>query len=69
MSEELVLRRERHRIPATLYGRSMECVLLCPPHPGMGGDRSDSRLVAMAEELAAAGMAALCIDYSDYSGG
>ncbi len=43
--------------------------MLCPPHPEYGGSREDSRLVAIANELANSGISALCFDYSVYTGG
>ena len=67
--EELALERPGGRIEATLYGRSSRGILLCPPHPGYGGDRGDARLVAIAHRLAGANFAALCLDYSAYTGG
>jgi uncharacterized protein len=69
MSEEIVIRRDNQDIRATIYGHSSRGVVLCPPHPNYGGSREDSRLVAIAERLAAANIAALCFDYSAYTGG
>ena len=67
--EELTLRRGSNEIYATLYGKSVRGVLLCPPHPGYGGSRKDSRLVAIANKLANSDISALCLDYSAYTGG
>lgn len=69
MSEELLLQRDNHKIYATLYGHYSWGVLLCPPHPNYGGSRADSRLIAIASELAISGISALCFDYSAYTGG
>ncbi|HEX7474831.1 MAG TPA: hypothetical protein VF318_02605 [Dehalococcoidales bacterium] len=65
----MTLRRGSHEINLTLYGKSPFGVLLCPPHPRYGGNREDSRLVTIADELAAAGLFAACLDYSAYTGG
>jgi uncharacterized protein len=67
--EELVLEESGRRIEATLYGKSGRGAVLCPPHPEYGGDRRDSRLVSIARRLADNQYAALCLDYSSYSGG
>jgi uncharacterized protein len=69
MSEEVVLYRGDHEIQATLYGKSAQGVVLCPPHPEYGGSRDDLRLVTIAEELAKSDISALCFDYSVYTGG
>ena len=69
MIEEFVLPRGSNEICVTSYGKSATGVLLCPPHPMYGGSRQDSRLVAIAEELAESGICALCLDYSVYTGG
>ena len=69
MIEELVILRGDNKIPVTLYGKSQRGVLLCPPHPQYGGSRQDSRLIAIAKELANSDISALCFDYSAYTGG
>jgi Fe-S-cluster containining protein len=69
MIEELVLQRGSNKIRATLYGKSLRGILLCPPHPRYGGSRQDLRLVGIANELANSGVSALCLDYSAYTGG
>jgi len=69
MSQEISFQRGSHTINATLYGQFSDCVLLCPPHPQYGGNRGDARLVAAAGELEKSGIAALCLDYSEYTGG
>jgi alpha/beta superfamily hydrolase len=67
--EELALQRGDTKVYATLYGKSLRGVVLCPPHPSYGGSRNDLRLVAIAERLANSGISAMCIDYSAYTGG
>jgi len=44
-------------------------VVACPPHPQMGGDRRDSRLRAVSEELTAAGIDCLRFDYGPWDEG
>lgn len=44
-------------------------VILCPPHPLYGGNRNDTRLSKVAEELAAHGITAMCTDYGTYGKG
>ncbi len=67
--QELILHRNSNELHASLYGKSSYCVVLCPPHPRFGGNRRDSRLVAIANELARHGISALSIDYCSYTGG
>ena len=69
MTEEFVLQRGNNKIRATLYGKYLHGILICPPHPGYGGSRQDLRLVAIANELANSDISALCLDYSAYTGG
>lgn len=38
-------------------------VLICPPHPFLGGDMDNNVITALAATLAAAGMPALCFNY------
>jgi len=45
------------------------CVVACPPHPQMGGSRSDRRLVAVADALRERGIACLRFDYGPWDGG
>jgi uncharacterized protein len=68
-TEELAIEVSGRRIEATLYGKSGRGVVLCPPHPAYGGDRRDTRLASIARGLADSRFAALCLDYSSYSGG
>jgi hypothetical protein len=44
-------------------------VAACPPHPQFGGNRSDRRLRAVADELLDRGIACLRFDYGDWDGG
>lgn len=44
------------------------CVVACPPHPQMGGDRNDGRLRAVSDALAP-GVACLRIDYGPWDEG
>lgn len=44
-------------------------VVACPPHPEMGGTRSDSRLVAVSDALGGADIDCLRFDYGDWDEG
>lgn len=44
-------------------------VVACPPHPQMGGDRTDGRLLAVSEALTERGIACLRIDYGPWDEG
>lgn len=44
-------------------------VVACPPHPELGGNRHDRRLVAVADALAGRGIACLRMDYGPYDEG
>jgi hypothetical protein len=44
--------------------RGENAVMLCPPHPEMGGSRFDVRLERISEELKKAGYSTLRFDYS-----
>ncbi|NGM68223.1 alpha/beta hydrolase [Natronolimnobius sp. AArcel1] len=44
-------------------------VVACPPHPQQRGSRSDSRLVAVSDALAEAGIASLRFDYGPWDDG
>ncbi|NHN41432.1 alpha/beta hydrolase [Halorubellus sp. JP-L1] len=45
------------------------CVVACPPHPQMGGVRSDRRLTATSDALTDAGVDCLRFDYGDWDDG
>lgn len=51
-------------IACTYEIRGENAVLLCPPHPEMGGSRYDVRLERIADELKKAGFSTLRFDYS-----
>ena len=53
----------------TLFDVSDIGVILCPPHPLMGGSRYDARIVHLANELSDQGISALCMDYGEYGKG
>jgi len=44
-------------------------VVACPPHPGMGGDRSDPRLRAVSDALGERGVDCLRVDCGPWDGG
>ncbi|GKZ13021.1 alpha/beta hydrolase [Haladaptatus sp. T7] len=44
-------------------------VVACPPHPQFDGNRSDNRLVALADYLTEHGVACLRFDYGDWDEG
>ncbi|WP_436929137.1 alpha/beta hydrolase [Halosimplex halobium] len=45
------------------------CVVACPPHPEMGGTRSNRRLTAVADALTTRGIACLRFDYGEWDEG
>ncbi|MCQ4332254.1 dienelactone hydrolase family protein [Natronomonas sp. F2-12] len=66
MSESVIVPAERD-VRGTLDSpESDRCVLACPPHPGMGGDRSDSRIQAVSDALECA---CLRFDYGPWDEG
>jgi len=72
MQQETVLVPGARDVEATLDspdGGASACVVMCPPHPQHRGDRGDDRLVAVAEHLVEAGIAALRFDYGDWDEG
>lgn len=70
---EVVFRSDNETLHATLYGDPSSAysagVVLCPPHPLYGGNRHDTRIVKVAQELAGHDLLALCIDYGSYGKG
>ena len=69
MSEELRLDGDR-RIRVTVETpEAHRAVVACPPHPQMGGTRSDPRLRAVGEALADRGIACLRFDYGPWDEG
>ncbi|MBO8182662.1 MAG: dienelactone hydrolase family protein [Archaeoglobus sp.] len=51
-------------VACTYEIRGENAVMLCPPHPEMGGSRYDVRLERIADELKKAGFSTLRFDYS-----
>lgn len=45
------------------------CVVACPPHPQMGGRRTDTRLTAVSDHLTDNGVACLRFDYGPWDEG
>ncbi|MFC2067922.1 hypothetical protein ACFLTP_02790 [Chloroflexota bacterium] len=68
MIEEFVLSRGENKIRIALYRKSVRGVLLCPPRPKYGGNRQDTKLVEIANELVNSDIPALCFDNSAYTG-
>lgn len=65
-SEAIVVPSDRD-VRATLDRPEADaCVVACPPHPQMGGSRTDARLRAVADAL---DCACLRFDYGDWDGG
>lgn len=65
-SEAVVVPSDRD-VRATLDRPGTDaCVVACPPHPQMGGSRTDARLRAVGEAL---DCACLRFDYGDWDGG
>jgi alpha/beta superfamily hydrolase len=48
---------------------STACVVACPPHPELGGRRSDTRLRAVGDALTDRGVACLRFDYGPWDEG
>ncbi|WP_436924831.1 dienelactone hydrolase family protein [Halosimplex amylolyticum] len=48
---------------------SQACVVACPPHPQLGGSRSDRRLTAVADALTERGIGCLRFDYGPWDEG
>ena len=68
---------ERIRIPGSRDARGVldgdsdaDCVVVaCPPHPQMGGSRSDQRLQAVSDALSEHGIPCLRFDYGPWNEG
>ena len=68
MSESVVVPGDRD-VRASLDSPDADaCVVACPPHPQMGGSRTDGRLRAVSDALAPE-VACLRIDYGSWDGG
>ena len=69
MSDELRIAGDRD-VRATVDAPDADsAVVACPPHPQMGGSRSDPRLRAVGDALAADGVACLRFDYGPWDAG
>lgn len=69
MSETVVVPSDRD-VRGTLDApEASACVVACPPHPQMGGSRSDGRLRAVGDVLADGGVACLRFDYGAWDEG
>lgn len=71
MAAETVLVPGARRVEGTLQGPDGADALVveCPPHPQYGGNRNDRNLTALADDLEAADIASLRIDYGDWDEG
>ncbi|MCX7999249.1 MAG: dienelactone hydrolase family protein [Leptospiraceae bacterium] len=56
-------------IKATYENLGDYAVLLCPPHPLLGGNRFDERLERVVKKLSKANISSLRFDYRDYRKG
>lgn len=68
-TERLVLSGHRDLQCAIDMPSGTSVVVACPPHPRHGGDRRDRRLNALAQELAASGIATLRFNYGPWDDG
>lgn len=69
MSEEIRVAGARD-LRGTVDGPDADvAVVACPPHPRMGGSRTDSRLRAVGESLSGASVACLRFDYGPWDDG
>jgi alpha/beta superfamily hydrolase len=62
-------REVRATVDGDPEGEAGACVVACPPHPRMGGDRTDARLRAVSDALVDRGVACLRIDYGPWDEG
>ncbi len=69
MPIEISFRNDDRTLYGTLHDVSDVGVVLCPPHPLMGGSRYDERIVHLANEIVKQGISALCFDYGEYGKG
>ena len=69
MPAEITFKNGDITLRGTLFDVSDIGVILCPPHPLMGGSRHDARIVNLANELSDQGISALCMDYGEYGKG
>ncbi|UPM42788.1 alpha/beta hydrolase [Halocatena salina] len=68
-SEPVVLEGARDVRGTVTAPEEPTCVVACPPHPQMGGTRTDRRLTAVTDALAATGIASLRFDYGEWDEG
>ncbi len=66
MSDPVVIPSDRDLRGTLDSPEGDRCVVACPPHPQMGGSRSDPRLQAVSDAL---GCACLRFDYGSWDGG
>jgi len=66
MSEAVLVPSDRDVRGTLDSAASDRCVVACPPHPRMGGSRTDPRLEAVSDAL---GCACLRFDYGAWDGG
>lgn len=66
MSESVIVPSERDLRGTLDTPESDRCVVACPPHPQMGGDRNDPRLQAVSDALECA---CLRFDYGSWDEG
>jgi alpha/beta superfamily hydrolase len=66
MSESVIIPSDRDVRGLLDAPESDRCVVACPPHPQMGGSRSDRRLRAVSDALECA---CLRFDYGSWDGG
>ena len=69
MSEERRIAGDRELRVTVDTPEADRAVVACPPHPQMGGTRSDPRLRAVGEALADRGIACLRFDYGPWDEG
>jgi alpha/beta superfamily hydrolase len=70
MSDEPVLIPGTRDVRASLTDPDASaCVVACPPHPNMGGTRSDNRLTAVSDALEREGIASIRLDYDEWDEG
>jgi alpha/beta superfamily hydrolase len=69
MATELRIAGDRDLRATVDTPESDACVVACPPHPQMGGSRTDAKLRAVGETLAESHVACLRFDYGSWDGG
>jgi alpha/beta superfamily hydrolase len=69
MSESVLIPGTRDVRASLTDPDASACVVACPPHPQMGGTRSDARLTAVSDSLKREGIASLLFDYGEWDEG